>query len=543
MTLRDYQEAAVTAVYDAWREHRRVLVTMPTGTGKTIVFSAIAARENAAGRRTLILAHRDELIQQAADKLVRSTGVLADVEKGELSAVDSLCQVTVGSVQTLMRRKRLEAYAPDAYDAIIVDEAHHCLSDSYQSILSYFAGARVLGVTATPDRGDKRNLGSYFEACAYEYGLREAIQAGHLSRIVAQTIPLKIDLGGVRTTAGDYNDADLGAALEPYLAAIAEQIAEVACDRKTLVFLPLIATSQRMTELLREQGLAAAHIDGTSPDRRERLADFHSGKYRVLCNSMLLTEGYDEPTVDCIVCLRPTKIRALYAQIVGRGTRPAPGKQDLLILDFLWHTSSHDLCHPACLVAKSAEVSDKLTEAIEGAPAPVDLLEGEAEASESVLREREEALAKKLREQSAKKSRLLDPVSFGLSIAAEDLVDYEPAFPWERQPASERQLAVLDRMGFDRASIPNKGYASKLLDRLFSRRQENLATPRQLVTLRNAGVPQPELLTFDQAKAALDQVSRHGWKWAPGMTLPEAPAKATGPAIEAATVPPDDIPF
>ena len=208
MNLRPYQAEAVDAVFRSWGEFERILLVLPTGTGKTVIFSHVAARLVREGGRVLILAHRDELIRQAVDKLRRATGLDAAVEKAGETAEGSLYRVTVGSVQTLMRGSRLARFPPDHYGAVIVDEAHHVLSDSYRTILNYFAGARVLGVTATPDRGDKRNLGGFFQAIAYEYALPQAIAEGFLCRIVAQTIPLRIDLTAVRVTAGDFNDAD-----------------------------------------------------------------------------------------------------------------------------------------------------------------------------------------------------------------------------------------------------------------------------------------------------------------------------------------------
>ncbi len=512
MQLRTYQQDAIRSIYERWRDHRKLLLVLPTGTGKTIVFANVAATEDASGKRTLILAHRDELIRQAADKLRLATGLACATEKAEETAVESLYRITVGSVQTLTRQARLDRYRPDDYDTIIVDEAHHALSDSYQRVLDYFGEARVLGVTATPDRGDKRNLGQYFDDCAYEYHLPKAISDGYLCPISAQTIPLEIDLAGVRTTAGDYNDADLGTALDPYLERIADEMAATVPDRKTLVFLPLIATSKRMTELLRDRGFAAAHIDGTSRDRREILADFTAGRHTVLCNSMLLTEGYDEPSLDCVVCLRPTKVRSLYAQIIGRGTRIHPGKRDLLILDFLWHTDKHDLCHPAHLVAGSAEIAAKMTAATETAGGPVDLGELEEQAERDAALEREEALRKSLAANRRKKARLLDPVQFSLSIAADDLMGYEPVFPWEYQPASEKQIEALERFGLDGKVVPCRGYASKLLDRVFARRKMNLASVRQAALLKRYGYRDSELMTFEEASATIETLAANQWR-------------------------------
>ena len=172
LALRPYQQEARAAVESQWEEGiRRTLLVLPTGCGKTIVFAKITEDCVKAGQRVLILAHRGELLDQAADKIKKSTGLGCAVEKAEQTSLDSWYRVTVGSVQTLMREKRLSQFDPEHFGTIIIDEAHHCISDSYQRVLQYFESSNVLGVTATPDRGDMRNLGSYFESLAYEYTL------------------------------------------------------------------------------------------------------------------------------------------------------------------------------------------------------------------------------------------------------------------------------------------------------------------------------------------------------------------------------------
>lgn len=325
------------------------------------------------------MAHRGELLNQAADKLMKSTGLGCAVEKAEETSIYSWYRVVVGSVQTLMRKKRLSRFQKNHFDTIIVDEAHHCISDSYQNVLNYFEDAKVLGVTATPDRGDMKNLGSYFESLAYEYTLPKAIKEGYLSPIKAVTIPLKLDLTGVGTQAGDYKVANLGTALDPYLYQIADEMLKYCKDRKTVVFLPLIKTSQKFCEILNSKGFRAAEVNGNSDDRAQVLSDYDTGKYNVLCNSMLLTEGWDCPSVDCIIVLRPTKVRSLYCQMVGRGTRLCEGKDHLLLLDFLWHTEKHELCRPAHLICENEEVAQKMTENLESAACPIDIEQAEAQ--------------------------------------------------------------------------------------------------------------------------------------------------------------------
>lgn len=513
MKLRPYQEQAKNAIQAEWAKgYRKTLLVLPTGTGKTIVFSKLTEDLVREGERVLILAHRGELLDQAADKMAQATGLKCAVEKAENSSLDSWYRVVVGSVQSLMRETRLEQFSPDHFGSIIVDEAHHAISDSYQRVLNYFEEAKVLGVTATPDRGDMRNLGTYFESLAYEYTLPRAIKDGYLSPIKAQTIPLTLDLSGVRQQAGDFSTSDLGSALDPYLHQIADEMVKTVMDRKTLVFLPLIATSQKFTEILKDRGFRAAEVNGESKDRTEILQDFADGRYNVLCNSMLLTEGYDHPAIDCVVVLRPTKIRSLYSQMVGRGTRLHEGKDHLLLLDFLWHTERHELCHPAHLIAESDDVARKMTENIEEAGGPVDLEEAEIRAESDVVADRERALAEKLAEMRKRKRKLVDPLQFEMSIQAEDLAGYIPSFGWELGPPSENQIAALEKAGILPDEIDNAGKAGKLLDRLATRRMEGLTTPKQIRFLEGRGFQHVGTWQFDSAKKLIDRIAGNGWR-------------------------------
>ena len=361
MTLRPYQAEARDAILQEWDQGRkRTLLVLPTGCGKTVVFSKVAEDRVNHGGRVLVMAHRGELLDQAADKIRQVTGIDCAYEKASASALGSMLPITVGSVQSLCQERRLSQFPCDYYSSIIVDEAHHCLSDSYQRVLEHFPEANVLGVTATADRADKRNLGTFFDSQAYEYTMTQAIREGYLCPIKAQMIPLKLDISDVGVSNGDYNVGEISHALEPYLRQIAQEIADHYSDRKTVVFLPLIHTSQTFCSLLQEMGVSAAEVNGNTIDRAEILRDFEAGRYSVLCNSMLLTEGWDCPSVDCVVMLRPTKVRSLYQQAVGRGTRLFPGKTELLILDFLWLTERHDLCRPSSLISKDANIAAKI---------------------------------------------------------------------------------------------------------------------------------------------------------------------------------------
>lgn len=512
MELRPYQKEAEEAVLSQWASGvNRTLLVLPTGCGKTVVFCKITEDQVIAGNRVLIMAHRGELLDQAADKLLKVTGLRCATEKADETCLGSWYRVVVGSVQTLMREKRLEQFPPNFFDTIIVDEAHHCLSDSYLRVLNHFADAKVLGVTATPDRGDMRNLGQYFESLAYEYSLPRAIREGYLSPIKALTLPLTLDLSAVGIQSGDFKAGDLGTALDPYLHSIADEMLVHCTDRKTVVFLPLVATSQKFRDILNEKGFRAAEVNGSSEDRAQILADFDAGKYNVLCNSMLLTEGWDCPSVDCVVVLRPTKVRSLYCQMVGRGTRLAPGKDHLLLLDFLWHTDRHELCHPAHLICESPDVAKQMTKNIEEAACPVDIEEAEQKATEDVIAQREEALAQKLSEMKNRKRKLVDPLQFEMSIQAEDLSGYVPSFGWEMGPASDKQRSALEKMGIFPDEIDNAGKAAMLLDKLDKRRMAGLTTPKQIRFLEGRGFQHVGTWQFSAAKKLIDRIAANNW--------------------------------
>ena len=515
LQMRPYQQAAREAIHAEWNDgRRRTLLVLPTGTGKTIVFAAVTEDQVRSGSRVLVLAHRGELLEQAADKIKRSTGLASAVEKAEQTCLDSWCRVVVGSVQSLQRPARLEQFPADYFGTIIIDEAHHAITDGYQRVLEHFPEANVLGVTATPDRGDMRNLGEVFDSLAYEYKLTQAIREGYLCPILAQTIPLQLDISQVTLSGGDFAVGGLGTALDPYLEQIATEMQTACAGRKTVVFLPLIKTSQKFRDILNSKGFRAAEVNGQSEDRAEILFDFSNGKYNVLCNSMLLTEGWDCPSVDCIVVLRPTKVRSLYSQMVGRGTRLSPetGKKDLLLLDFLWLTERHELCRPADIICENREVSRKMTENLAQAGCPEDIEQAAEQASADVVAQREEAMAKQLAEMRRRKKKLVDPLQYEMSIQAEDLTGYVPSFGWEMGPPSEKQTAALEKFGILPDAVESAGKAQMLLDRLNKRRGAGLTTPKQIRCLEKYGFQHVGTWQFSDAKYMIDRIAANGWR-------------------------------
>ena len=406
------------------------------------------------------------------------------------------------------------------FDSIVIDEAHHCISNSYQRVLEHFGEANVLGVTATPDRGDMKNLGTYFDSLAYEYTLPEAIKSGYLVPIKALTIPIDLDLSSVAMQSGDFKASDIDTALDPYLEKIADEMLKHCLNKKTVVFLPLVKTSQKFRDILNAKGFKAAEVNGESKDRAEVLDDFDKGKYNVLCNSMLLTEGWDCPTVNCVIVLRPTKVRALYSQMVGRGTRLAEGKDHLLLLDFLWHTEKHELCHPAHLVAETKEVADRMVELTEENPEiEIDLELLEEKAKEDVIAQREAALAEQLAEMRKRKRKFVDPLQFEMSIHAEDLTNYVPSFGWEMAPPSQKQLKALEKLGILPDDVHNAGKATKILDRLKKRQQLGLTTPKQIRLLERYGFKDVGMWQFESASNMIARLAANGWRLPRGINV------------------------
>ncbi len=519
MELRPYQRDAVDHIFTEWekQERKKTLLVLATGLGKTICFCKVAEKCVSRGERVLILAHRGELLEQASDKLQKVTGLKTSLEKADSSCFGSPEMITVGSVQTMQREKRLAKFSPNYFQTIIVDEAHHSLSDGYQRVLDHFPEAKILGVTATPDRGDKKNLGQFYESIAFEYSIAQGIRDGYLSKIRALTIPLNIDLTEVKQTAGDFSAKDLGSALDPYLDQIADQMQKHCKNRKTIVFLPLIATSQKFKEILNRKGFRAEEINGSDPpeERKRKLDFFEADKINVLCNSMLLTEGFDCPSIDCVICLRPTKVRSLYTQIIGRGTRLAPKKDHCLILDFLWHTEKHELCHPAHLVTDDPKKQKKMTEIMEEAADDgqvFDVQELEVQADREIVKEREESLAKQLAEMKTRKSKFVDPLQWELSINSSDLDEYEPSMGWEMAPMSDGQKRTLEKYGINPDGVETAGKASLIINKLIKRKISGLTTPKQIRLLEKYGFHHVGEWEFSDASQLINQIAGAGWK-------------------------------
>lgn len=559
MRMRDYQERAEASVWEAWERVRSVLVVMPTGTGKTILFSSISNNAVQRGMRVLILAHREELIEQAADKLRRSTGVVAAIEMAERKEAQAAEHmgtlfaeltpeqepptmlrgrpaVVVATVQSMIRR--LGKFAPDFFDAVVVDEAHHAFADTYKGVLAHFSSAKVLGVTATPDRGDKKPLREVFDDVGLCYEIKEAICDGWLVPVKQKYVEVEsLDLSRVRTTAGDLNGKDLDEVMcdVRVLNEIAIPTIEECGDRQALIFTASVAHAHALADVLREHlrdmgkdptGETVASLDGTSDreERREIVRKYQRGEIRYLCNCALFTEGFDAPPTAAVVMARPTKSRALYAQMLGRGTRPLDGivdqhpddavarvaaiagsaKADMLVLDFVGNAGKHSLVNAVDVLDGEAgdaaiAIAKRLVEKGE--------FEDVLEALRAAQRQIDEMERARLREQARKaySVREIDPfVAFGIQVQADS---------WGR-PATDGQREFLDRKGVKVDPNIDQRQASALIKALRERQSNNLATYKQANCLLRARLP-PETvwaLSFREAGELMNELVSNRWK-------------------------------
>lgn len=530
--LRPYQKEAASSVNKEWKSgHSKTLTVLPTGTGKTIVFANIVKERVQAGERVLILAHRDELLSQASDKLKKACDLETVLEKAGSTCLGSDKPVVVGSVQTLCRPSRLAKFPEDYFGTIIIDEAHHAAAASYKRVLEHFPKAKVLGVTATPDRADMQSLSDVFDSLAYQYTISQAIDDGYLCKLNTKTVPLTVDISSVRTTAGDFNAGDLGVILDKYLDKIADSLVTQCAGRKTVIFTPLVRISKKLAKLLNDRGMKTAEINGTSTDRAEILQKFEAGEYQALTNAMLLTEGWDCPSVDCVVCLRPTKSRSLYAQIVGRGTRNSPGKKNLLILDYLWLSKKHDLCHPADIICDNREVAERTTKKLQDKALAGDentprdgfeLVMAIDEARDEMEAEKQEAMRQAEIRDAELKRRLVsmrstvrgpvDPLQFIYSIEDAELLDYKPVLPAEKEPPHSAMLDHISSYGILAERVKSTGLALRLLNTLETRHREGKSTPKQIRWLERQGFLHVGTWTKSYASSMLSVISDNNWE-------------------------------
>lgn len=386
LNLRDYQKEAIEAVLSRARAGvRRQLIQLPTGAGKTVVAAALSAK---ARGRTLMLVHRDELIQQSVEKFglywpEQEIGVVRGPQD------EHNRRVVVASVQTLMRPHRMQKLDADSVGLLIVDEAHHSLARGYIAVLEALGfhpeprnGKVLVGITATPFRGDKLALGEVFDEIVYRKTVGDLIEEGYLAAVRGIRVETRIDLSQVRQTRGDFNTQDLSLAVdtEKRNRLMVEAWKQYGEGRRTVVFGVDVAHAKHIAEAFTKAGVASTWVSGDLDldERRRRLADFRDGKTRVLANCDLLLEGWDEPSVECLIMARPTKSQTLYIQAIGRGLRAYPGKSECIVLELT--DNRHDLVGLGTLEG----LGFRETEEAKGTPRPGER-EEEAEAGDEAL--------------------------------------------------------------------------------------------------------------------------------------------------------------
>ena len=547
MKLRDYQEAAADGIFNAWGECTSALAVLPTGLGKTVLFAEIIRRMHERGARAMVLAHREELITQAADKIHRVTGLEAQIEMGEYHVspmFGEMPPVVVSTVQTHCAGGdgggRMSKFDPADFGLVVIDEAHHATARTYRRCIDWYRqnpDCKILGVTATPDRADEAALGQVFESVAYEYGVLEARQNGWLGPVEQQMVTVgSLDFSTVRTTAGDLNQSDLAEVMESErnLQGIAAPTVEICGDKRAIVFATTVEQAERLAEIInRYKPDKAAWLCGKTDkdDRRRMLADFKAGRLQYVVNVGVLTEGFDDAGVEVVVMARPTESRALYAQMAGRGTRPAEdvaaklgdvptaqercamirgsAKPSCLIIDFAGNAGRHRLCCSADILGGNIddEVVAEVSRRVKENGKPVDM-------TEELAKVKAEIAERKKREAASRAK---------LQARAEFLVTkIDPFDQWDLTPVQERgwdrhrhfspkqAQILLDRIGVDPEKIPY-GQGKQLLDEYFRRLQGGMASLKQSVLLKRHGFSMP--LRHDMAGRMIGRMAeRQGWR-------------------------------
>jgi len=344
LQLRDYQQEAIDAVLRARRAGvRRMVVCLPTGSGKTVIFSELARM---ARRQVLVLAHREELLNQAQEKLQAAVGDgrLVAIERADERA-PAAASVVVCSIRSLHETRLRALLKGRDVGLVLYDECHHAVAEDNRRVLRQLGcfdrawSGTLVGLTATTNRADGQGLDTIFEQIVYSRGVADLMDAGWLARLRGYRVGTEADLRGLRSGALDFAEDELAEVVDVQErnGLVARSIQELARDRRTLIFCVTVAHARNLTHALNRLGVAAGLVYGAmKPEQRRRaLADFRAGRLTALANVGVLTEGFDDPGVSCIAMARPTRSEALYAQCVGRGTRLMPGKKDCLVLDFV----------------------------------------------------------------------------------------------------------------------------------------------------------------------------------------------------------------
>lgn len=529
--LRWYQREAKDAAEDKLLFHRSILLVLATGLGKTRLAGAIIGDWDGA---VLFLAHRDELITQAVKAIESITGEACEVEQAELRASEH-CRIVVGSVQSVMRDKRLERLQRHRFSLIVIDEAHHAPAASYRKILDAFPDAKVIGITATPDRGDGVAMGNVFETVAYQRDIAEGIDDGYLVPIRGVRVRLeKVDISSVETQGGDLHVGQLDSVMFKATEGVVKETLRLAGERRGILFFPGVRSADLATHRLNtlKPGCAAlVHAGTKDEERRDIMEGLRGGSIQFLCNVGIATEGFDWPEASYVGLARPTKSRSLYAQMVGRGGRPGPdaangptdvfesaarrelirtsSKPDTIVADLVGNSGRHVLVSPVDLLGgKFTDSEVKRAKELEA-----ELPDGaEADPKELLERARVDLAAISKRVRSVVRAQVADFNPFAMLGMDRDK-EFDEAFKFGAKPISAAQKGLLKKAGIDERDLQGMPAhaAQRLVQTIMVRRQRNLASLQQLRTLRRY-VAAPLNISSDRASAAIDYIAQGGWK-------------------------------
>lgn len=566
---RDYQSASIQAVLSALRTHRSCLVDLPTGTGKTVVFMLLIEMAIRHKRRVLVLVHRDELVQQTVDRLRRDMNIIADIEKGARKA-ETWSPVVVASVQTLGKAPRakmiegvsvmdcrLYRWAQDAFDLVVVDECHHALAPSWRFVLDYFHKSKQVGVTATAERLDGGDLSKVFEKVAYRMPMGDAINLGWLVPIWQQYIHVAgLDFTNVRKVGNELSADDIEKQClhVDNLERMAFPTVDQLQGRKAVVFNTKVNDASVFAELVRKCGIEAEMVHGNRKvmgvrRRREIIAAFKRGDIQVLCNVDVLTEGFDDPEIGLVAQCRWTTSRAVYAQQVGRGTRPLPGVVDgydtpearkaaiaasdkpyLRVLDFVGVGSELDLeSSPSAIFGDTVddEVLMKAKEIVRS--------NGGGDIKEAI--EIAQKLVDEARSREHKKLAYqiedMDPFWRTEPGQVMKLLGLNRELTLVKDRPTPGQVEQLRRLGMDKASSLSRVEAAAVLDRLHDRKRVGKARIRQVRCLVRYGMEPANALqlSFEDARSRIDELQRNDWRrpasWDRSSTRTSSPVSAS----------------
>jgi superfamily II DNA or RNA helicase len=552
MELRSYQKKAYDRTIDLWNNgHDSALLVLPTGTGKTIVFSHLVQHMSQFGR-AMVLAHRGELVFQAKDKIEETTGLRCDIEMAEYEAneasIFSKAPVVVGTVQTqIAGYGRMKRFKPDDFSLLVIDEAHHSTACTYKRIIDYYGQnpkLKVLGVTATPDRSDKEALGKVFQTCAMNYQLPDAVRDGWLVPVKRKSaIVTDYDLSNLHTVAGDFHKGELSDVLENAVLvdAMSSKAASIIQHRPSLIFCETVDQAKLWNaKLIENHDIASMHIDGDTPkdERAILLEDFAAGRYTCMTNVGIATEGFDMPGIEIVVMARPTKSRSLYCQMLGRGTRPsediarelgtfataserreiiaASSKPSMLVVDFVGNTGRHQVVTAADVLGGkySEETIAKARDLLKETEDEQDVEELLDEAEEA--RQAEIAEERRLAEQAElkKQARIRAKAQYAES-AIENLFDVMGCKPPAESLRNKGRRPTMPQKQFlEKHKLWHKDMTFKqahaLISSVIKRRKEGLCSPRQAAILRRFNYSTE--ITFEAASQIIDAIAKNNWR-------------------------------